>query len=156
MRLVARYGLVARAGVWFVVCARNSHVDAYRVSDLLDVRPTEEGFERPNDCDLVAFWEAWCAQRERLLSSNPATVRVAPSALPILPHFFGRRIHEQTAQSGPPDREGWIMLVLSFESSHRPLHILLGFGGAAEVLAPRPLRVSVLGFARQIVEVYTS
>lgn len=155
-RRVAPYGLVAKAGVWFLVCARNGRVDAYRVSDLLDVRPTGEPFERPSDFDLAAFWEAWCARREHLLSSYTATVRVAPGVLPLLPRFFGRRIHEQIAQAGPPDQEGWITLDLSFESFHVALHTLLGFGRAVEVLAPRPLRVSVLDFARQIVGVYTS
>ena len=155
-RLVAPYGLVAKAGVWFLVCARNGRVDAYRVSDLLDVRPTGEPFERPSDFDLVAFWEAWCARREHLLSSYTATVRVAPGALPILPRFFGHQIHEQIAQAGPPDQEGWITLDLSFESFHVALHTLLGFGRAVEVLAPRPLRVSILDFAQQIVGVYTS
>ena len=143
----------ARVGL---VCARSGRVDAYRVVSLLDVRPTEEPFERPSDFDLAAFWKAWCARRERWLSSYTATVRVAPSALPILPRFFGHQVHEQIAQAGPPDAEGWTTLALSFESFHDALHTLLGFGRAVEVLAPRPLRASVLDFAQQIVEVYAS
>jgi len=36
-RLVAPYGLVAKAGVWYLVCARNDRLHVHRVSDLLDV-----------------------------------------------------------------------------------------------------------------------
>lgn len=155
-RLVAPYGLVAKAGVWYLVYAWNGRVDAYRVSNLLDVHPTEETFVHPGDFDLGAFWTAWCARRERWLSSYTATVRVAPGVLPALPRFFGRQVHGRVAQAGPPDREGWVTLDLSFESFHDALHILLGFGRAVEVLSPRPLRVTVLDFAQQIVELYTA
>jgi predicted DNA-binding transcriptional regulator YafY len=154
-RLVAPYGLVAKAGIWYLVCARNDAVHVHRVSHLLDVRLSDESLERPADFDLAAFWDAWCAGYEAFLSDFTATVRVAPGFIPELPKYFGSTIHTKIARAGPPDSEGWIRLELSFESFEAARDIILGFGRGVEVLAPCALRRSVLDYAEQIVALYT-
>jgi predicted DNA-binding transcriptional regulator YafY len=160
-RLVAPYGLVAKAGVWYLAYAGNDayagngRVQARRVSDLLDARVSDESFERPRDFDLAAFWEAWCAEYEAYLSDFTATVRVAPGFVPQLSWYFGNSIHARIAQAGPPDADGWIRLALSFRSFEAARDRILGFGRGVEVLEPRALRRSVLDFAEQIVALYT-
>jgi predicted DNA-binding transcriptional regulator YafY len=154
-RLVAPYGLVAKAGIWYLVYAINGAVRVHRVSDYLDVRVTEESFERPAGFDLESFWEEWCAEYETLLSDFTATVRVAPAFVPQLPRYFGSVIHAKVAQAGPPDAEGWVRLELSFESFEAARERILGFGRGVEVLEPLALRRSVLDYAEQIVALYT-
>jgi predicted DNA-binding transcriptional regulator YafY len=153
-RSVAPYGLVAKAGVWYLVAGRSNAVHVQRVSDLLDVSLQDETFARPAGFDLVAFWEGWCREYETLLSRFTATVRVAPSVIPLLPRHFGSRIHTQVAQAGRPDAGGWITIELTFESFEAARDRLLGFGGAVQVLEPRALRASVLDYAEQIVARY--
>jgi predicted DNA-binding transcriptional regulator YafY len=153
-RLVAPYGLVAKAGVWHLVCGRNGGVHVYRVSSLLDVHATEEPFQRPQGFDLAAFWKEWSTGYEALLSSFTATLRVAPGFVPVLPRYFGS-IHDQVARAGPPDEEGWIRLEFSFESFEAARERILGFGRGVEVLEPPALRRSVLDYAEQIVDLYT-
>lgn len=63
-QLVDPYGLVAKAGVWYVVCARNGQVRVHRVSDLLDARLAGEPFGRPLDFHLLTFWQSWCIEQE--------------------------------------------------------------------------------------------
>ena len=154
-RLVAPYGLVAKAGVWYLACARNDTIYVHRVSDLLDVRVSDESFERPASFDLAAFWEEWCTEYEIFLSDFTATVRVAPSFIPELPRYFGNYIHTKIARAGLPDAEGWIRLELSFESFEAARDRILGFGRGVEVLEPRALHRSVLDYAEQIVALYT-
>ncbi|MBN1483660.1 MAG: WYL domain-containing protein [Chloroflexia bacterium] len=154
-RLVAPYGLVAKAGVWYLVCARNERLHVHRVSNLLDVRLAEESFERPAGFDLASFWEAWCAEYERFLSDFRATVRVAPDFVPELARYFGHHVQSQVSRAGPPDAEGWIQVELSFESFEAARDRLLGFGRGVEVLEPRALQRSVLDFAEQIVDLYS-
>ncbi len=154
-RLVAPYGLVAKAGVWYLVCARNDAMQVHRVSDLLAVYVADESFERPTKFDLVAFWEKWCIEYEIFLSDFTATVRVAPSFIPELPRYFGNYIHTKITQAGPPDAAGWIKLELSFESFEAARDHILGFGRGVEVLEPRALRRSVLDYAEQIMALYT-
>lgn len=153
--LVAPYGLVAKAGIWYLVCARKDTIHVHRISNLVDVRGSSESFERPASFDLAAFWEQWCAEYELLLSGFAATVRVAPGFVPELPRHFGHHIHAKIAQAGPPDAEGWIRLELSFASFEDARDRILGFGRGVEVLEPRALRRSVLDYAEQIVALYS-
>jgi predicted DNA-binding transcriptional regulator YafY len=155
-QLVAPYGLVAKAGVWYLVCARNGRVLAHRVSHLLDARATDEPFERPADFDLVAWWDAWCAEREASRFYYPVLARVAPGLVPFLPRYFGDRIRAAVAQAGPPDAQGWLTLSLPFETLEAARERILGFGRAVEVLEPRVLRESLADFAAQIVALYAS
>jgi predicted DNA-binding transcriptional regulator YafY len=154
-RLVAPYGLVAKSGVWYLVCARNDTICVHRASDLLDVHISEEFFERPTSFDLASFWQEWCIEYETFLSDFTATVRVAPGFVSELPRYFGNYIHTKIAQAGPPDAEGWIRLELSFESFEAARDRILGFGRGVEVQEPRALQRSVLDYAEQIVALYT-
>lgn len=153
-RFVDPYGLVAKAGVWYLVWARNEQIHVYRVSDLLDVQMSDKSFERLEEFDLVTFWEGWCAEREGNFHDYKAVVRVAPDLLPILPRYFGNDIQARIARAGPRDAEGWTRLELSFESFEAARERLLGFGRGVEVLEPRPLRRSVQDYAQQIAALY--
>jgi predicted DNA-binding transcriptional regulator YafY len=154
-RLVDPYGLVAKAGVWYFVCASKGQIRVHRVSRVLDARLSDESFERPAGFDLVAFWEEWCSEFEESRPYYPVTVRVAPDLVPLLPQYFGDQVRAAIAQAGPPDAEGWIALELPFETLVAARVRILGFGRAIEVLEPEPLRKSVLDFAAQIVDLYT-
>jgi predicted DNA-binding transcriptional regulator YafY len=151
--LVEPYGLVAKAGVWYLVCFRDG-MRVHRVSHLLDARMADESFERPADFDLAAFWEESCAKRKESHASYIVTVRVAPDFVSRLPRHFGDSIRARTAQVGPPDDEGWTTLEIPFPSLEAARERLLGFGGVIEVLEPEALRVSIWDFATQTVALY--
>ncbi len=148
------YGLVAKAGIWHLVCARNGRVRVHRVSDLLDARLMDETFERPAQFDLAAFWRTWCIEREKSHTAYPVLVRVAPGLSPWLPMYFGNHIREKIALAAPPDAEGWITLDLDFESLEAARERILGLGRGVEVLKPLALRKSILDYATQIVALY--
>lgn len=154
-RLVEPYGLVAKAGVWYLVYTGNSVMRVIRISKLLDARLDCESFQRRVDFDLAEFWAGWCAEQEAYLSHYIASVRVAPDLLPELPRHFGTMVHAKIEEASPPDVHGWLHLELTFESFEAARTQLLGFGRAVEVLAPRALRRSVLDFAEQILRSYT-
>jgi predicted DNA-binding transcriptional regulator YafY len=154
-RLVDPYGLVAKAGVWYLLCARDGRMRVYRVSRVLEARLSDESFERPADFDPAAYWQEWCAEFEQSRSYYPVTVRIAPDLAPYLPQYFGERVRDTIAQAGPPDAQGWITLTLPFETLEAARDRILGFGRAAKVLEPEALRRSVLDFATQIVALYT-
>ncbi|MGD2252895.1 MAG: WYL domain-containing protein [Anaerolineales bacterium] len=154
-RLVAPYGLVAKAGVWYLVSERNGALNVQRVSSYTDVHMTEESFERPASFDLAAFWDEWCAGYEQRLSVFTAIVRVAPGFVPELPKFFGYQIHAQINRANKIDPDGWIRVELPFESLGSARARILGFGRGVEVVEPEALRRSVIDFAEQIVSLYT-
>jgi predicted DNA-binding transcriptional regulator YafY len=154
-REVSPYGLVAKAGQWYMVGARNDVMNVHRISEMLDVRLSDETFARPEEFDLRVFWRDWCAEYEAYLHDFTATVRIAPDFIPELPMHFGNQVHAEIARAGSPDGEGWIRLDLTFESFETARARILSFGRGVKVLAPRALRRSVLDYAEQIVALYT-
>ena len=152
--LVSPYGLVAKAGTWYLVCARNESIHVYHVPDLLDAQLSAEKFDRPLDFVLSEFWEKWQKDYEAQLADFTASVRIAPQFIPILPRYFGPQIENKIMQGKPPDAQGWIRLELSFESFEIARDRLLGFGGGVEVISPLALQKSVLDYAQQTVNVY--
>jgi predicted DNA-binding transcriptional regulator YafY len=153
---VAPYGLVAKAGVWYLVCERKGRIRVERVSELLNAQINEDNFERPTAFDLAGFWEEWCSEYEALSYLYRVLVRVAPGFISLLPKYFGNQIQDAIKQGGAADEEGWHTLELSFESFQSARDRILGFGRGVEVLEPHALRMSVLDIAEQIVNLYTN
>ena len=150
-RVVDPYGLVAKAGVWYLVCARQGVLQVFQVAELVNVRMVEEGFTRPAGFDLAAFWAEWCAEYAELRRQFTAVVRVAPGFIGELPRYFGSAGQREVAPAGD---QGWVTLELSFPSFAAARERLLGFGGGVEVLEPQALRRSIQDFAAQIVALY--
>jgi predicted DNA-binding transcriptional regulator YafY len=152
---VEAYGLVAKAGIWYLVYNTNGRFEVQRASNLHKSCLLEETFLRRKDFVLAAFWEAWCKQQEESSRCYPVKLRVAPDFVPILPLYFDNRVYEKIAQAGPADETGWITLELSFESLEAARGRILALGGAVELLSPYALRISVMDFAAQILSRYT-
>ena len=150
---VEPYGLVAKAGTWYVVWMRQGSPRVYRVAQLLEAELGGEGFTRSAEFDLPAFWQAWCAEQERSRTQYPVTVRLRPHAIPYLSYFFGSAVRGQAAQALADD-QGRITLELGFESLEAARDRLLALGGAVEVLEPLPLRLSMVDLAERIAAVY--
>jgi predicted DNA-binding transcriptional regulator YafY len=153
-QVVSPYGLVAKAGRWYLVCAMKGSLRVHRVEKLVDAQVLNEVFERPAGFDLAQFWAGWCSEQETRLVNFTAHVRVAPHFIPFLPHYFGHQVEDQISQAGQPDEEGWLELELSFESFEAARDQILGFGRGVKVLAPRALQLSVCDYANQILDLY--
>ncbi len=155
-QMVDPYGLVAKAGLWYLVAAANNQYHVHRVSALVSARLSDESFVRPSEFDLGTFWQEWAARHEESFTGFQTLVRVAPGFVPALTYYLGDRVGDLIARAGPPDAEGWLRIVLSFESLHAARDRLLSFGRGVEVLEPWALRQSILDYAEQIASVYSS
>ncbi len=158
-QLAEAYGLVAKAGDWYLVFAHGAEgrgrIRARRVAEFMDVQLTGERFTRLADFDLEAFWKAWCAERAEQQAQFRVRLRVAPRAFEWLPGYLGSGAREALALAGPPDSEGWYTLDVTFDYLETARARLLGLGSAVEVLEPDVLRLSLRDFAEQILRVYT-
>ena len=149
-------GLVAKAGVWYLVAAVGGAARVFQVAWMMDAEPLEAYFTRPDHFDLAAFWQDWCAGYEQSRQAFTARLRISPGLFKLLPLYMGRRMVDQMAQAGSPDADGWLTLTLTFESLETARERILSFGGAAEVLEPEALRRSVIDYAEQIVKFYNA
>jgi predicted DNA-binding transcriptional regulator YafY len=149
------YGLVAKAGIWHLVCSRNKRLRVHQVSNLIKVSSLDETFERPEGFDLESFWKEWCKERQQRRTVFPVSLKVDKGMLPFLPMFFGEGINKKILQTGVSSEEGHMILELSFESLEAARTRLLALGAGVEILSPRALRESILDYGSQIVRLYS-
>lgn len=154
-QIVAPYGLVAKASIWYLIFSRDGHIRAWRVSRITSAAILPQPFERPADFDLAAFWQKWRADYEKERSYYIVHALVSPALAARLPRLL--RENQPDILNLPPiavQREGWQVMTLTFENFETARARILGFGGAIEVLEPLALRASVADFAQQIRTLY--
>ncbi len=164
------YGLVAKAGTWYLVAVALREKPAYRVSKVQEARQdivvyrvsrireaevTDEEFERENSFDLPSFWQTWCADFEAHLPRYRVVLRVAPDMVPLLPSIYGEGVRTIIVEQGRTDENGSLILPITFESFEAARSSVLGLVTGAEVLEPQELRDSVMRAAASIVAFYT-
>lgn len=153
-RKIEPYGLVAKAGAWYLVYSTHGALRVLQIAEILDARLVEQVFERHPDFDLPAYWQAWCAEQERRQSAFIATVRCTERLAPRLQRSHPAFAPDVDAETEFPVKPGWRTLQLAFPSFEDARQRLLGYGRAVEVLAPLPLRVSLRDYAEQIIALY--
>ncbi|MFI7336739.1 helix-turn-helix transcriptional regulator [Streptomyces sp. NPDC050085] len=145
-RRLEPYGLVLKAGRWYVVASAGSGGPrAYRVDQILELRATEEEFTPPADFDLAAYWRAYQDDFHRRLHTGEAVIRIAPGAADRLP---------ATAALGPAEPDGWTRATLPIESIGRAHDDFLRLGADVEVLEPVELRERIAATAAALAQMY--
>jgi predicted DNA-binding transcriptional regulator YafY len=136
-------GLVAKAGVWYLVAAHTGHVRTYRVGRIASADVLDAPAHRPGGFDLPAYWAASAAEFDRALRTFACTVRLTPAAWRRLPRVVGA--DAAAVEPGPPDADGRVRVDLLLETEEVALDQLLALGGGVEVVAPRSLRAALRG-----------
>ncbi|MFI9844483.1 helix-turn-helix transcriptional regulator [Nonomuraea sp. NPDC051941] len=135
------YGLVVKAGRWYLVARAGEDVRTYRVSQILDLHPLPEGFTRPDGFDLAAYWQEYLAEFEARLRRGEAVLRLSPRGVERVPNLMTPGVVAAARESAqPPDEEGWTRVTVPIESIEHALAEFLRLGTDAEVLAPAELR----------------
>jgi len=153
-RVIDPLGLVAKAGVWYMVAVSHDDLRVFRISRVRDVLLTDEQCQRPDGFDLEQFWSQWSSNFQSSLPTYSVRIRVSPLFIPILPQVMGEAIHNSIEEAGLPDAEGWLTITLTYETLEHARSYILGFGTMVEVLEPLELRTSIKQFAEAITEFY--
>ncbi|MGI5288141.1 helix-turn-helix transcriptional regulator [Nonomuraea polychroma] len=157
VRRLDPYGLVVKAGRWYLVARAGEDVRTYRVSQILDLQPLAEGFTRPEGFDLAAYWQGYLAEFEAKLRWGEAVVRLSPRGLERLADLMTPGVLAAARQTArPPDEEGWTQVTVPIESIEHALGELLRLGVDAEVLTPGELRDRLAEAAKVLAERYGS
>ncbi|WP_329388704.1 helix-turn-helix transcriptional regulator [Streptomyces sp. NBC_01716] len=154
-RELAPYGLVLKAGVWYLCARVDASFRVYRIDRFTDVTFLEDRFERDESFDLPAFWEERAAQFARSILRTEVVLRLSPDGLRRLPYVTDRASAEEAAAAaGPPDDDGWTTLTLPVESADVAFSQLFGFGPELEVLEPAELRARFADSAARTARLY--
>ncbi|WP_344611271.1 helix-turn-helix transcriptional regulator [Dactylosporangium salmoneum] len=142
-RTVDPAGLVAKAGIWYLVTAEPALLRVARV-EACEALPDRAA--RPPGFDLA---EAWAALREGV-ESRPrqlsVTVRVQPAAAAMARRLLARHLRGPAAGT---DR--W---ELAFNGVAHAVGSLIGLGPRVEVLDPAPVRAAMREAALAVAALY--
>ena len=143
-RTVEPYGLVCKAGVWYLLAGIGGQTRVYRVSRIEGAELLDEAFLRPPDFDLRA---AWTSRVSTFRAAPPerVTVRVDPGVSELFSRVVGERV---------VDRPEAGVAVLEFPACDAAVGLLTGFGGAVVVLEPASLRERMGQLGRQLADLY--
>lgn len=155
-RTLDPYGVVLKAGLWYMVAAADgdpARLRTYRVAQILDLAVLDEVFERPQDFDLAAHWEAYLSSYDERRIRLSAEVRFSPRAVERLPDLLGAAFARSVADAVPgPD--GWVSADLPVESTRQAAALLLPLGADAEVVGPPELRAELAATAAAMAALY--
>jgi predicted DNA-binding transcriptional regulator YafY len=138
-RRVAPLGLVLKSGAWYLAGLVDNSVRTYRIARIREMKVLDEGFERPSDFDLEAYWTQSTQRLERQLHQNRATVRLSPVGFKMLEPLTSQFVNALT-EIGEADADGFRTVVMPVGSLWEASSQLLRFGVDAEVLGPPELR----------------
>jgi len=145
-RRLEPYGLVLKAGRWYLVAAPGPRT--YRVDQILDLAVLEESFTIPESFSLAGYWRSYTAEFLAGLHQADAVVRLSRAAASRL---TGRDA-DALAATGVQEPDGWTRAVLPIESIDLAISRFLT--PDVEVLEPPDLRAQVAARARAIAALY--
>ncbi|MFD9482622.1 helix-turn-helix transcriptional regulator [Streptomyces sp. NPDC059991] len=140
-RRVEPYGLVLKAGRWYLVAGGPCGIRTYRVDQIDELRPLEEGFAVPDGFDLAAHWNGYLADFRARLHTGEALVRLTPE---------GARSLGVTPGGG-----AWTEIRVPIESIDHAHQEFLRLGTGVEVIAPAELRDRIAETVRALAARYT-
>ncbi len=151
-RLLDPYGLVAKAGTWYLVAADAGEPRLYRLSRIEGVEVTEQPANRPPGLDLEALWEELRGRIEERGPGVEVRVRVRSERVEMLLRIVASQL-VAPAERGDA-RGGWSELRLRYPAEGAARGSLLGFGPDVEVLEPASLRAGMLEASRAVAALY--
>ncbi|WP_256104472.1 YafY family protein [Streptomyces sp. ODS05-4] len=154
-RTLAPYGLVLKAGTWYVCARAETSLRVYRVDRFTAVEAGGERFAREEDFDLPAFWAERAAEFARSILRTEVVLRLTEEGVRMLPHAADRAAAgEALAAAGPPGPDGRTEVRLRMESPEVAYAQLLALGPEAEVVGPPGLRARFADAAARAARLY--
>ncbi|WP_141307519.1 helix-turn-helix transcriptional regulator [Streptomyces spinoverrucosus] len=139
-RRLEPYGLVLKAGRWYVVAGPGPRT--YRVDQILQLAADDEEFNRPDDFDLAAYWTAYQRDFHDRLYRGKAVVRLAPGVT------LARAADHRT------EKDDWTTVTVPIESVEHAHGEFLRLGTGVEVLAPAELRDRIARTVAELARTY--
>ncbi|MFF4605395.1 helix-turn-helix transcriptional regulator [Streptomyces sp. NPDC001339] len=157
------YGLVLKAGVWYLAARAQGDFRVYRVDRFIAIDTEHPGgsgrFAREASFDLPAFWAERAAQFARSLLREEVVVRLSPRGVLQLPYVTERAAAgeaiDKAQAAGGPDEHGRLTVTLRVESAEVAYAQLLALGPEGEILTPSELRERFATAARRTATLYT-
>jgi len=144
-RRVDPYGLVSKAGVWYLVARTSEGYRTFRVDRMRDVRERDERFERDPRFDLDTHWrEAASKFREKEQPRFPVVLRADAEAIEMITGYWPTEWVDENER----------VLRIGFSCEATAISYLVHWGVHVELIDPLSLCEPLLARARAICERY--
>lgn len=154
VRILDPYGVVLKAGRWYLVAGAGGSVRTYRIAKIRGLRMLDERFERPAGFDLAHHWDGYLQEFDARRHVGEATLRMSPALFERLPQLLEPALVRAARRSARPEPDGWIRAVIPMETVDHTANVLLRLGAGAEVLDPEPLRRQMADTVAELSRVY--
>jgi predicted DNA-binding transcriptional regulator YafY len=145
-RVVDPFGLVSKAGIWYVVARTSEGFRSFRVDRIRDAVELAERFERPADFDLDAHWRSSTSKvEEEQFRAYVTVLRATPDTIDDVCSYWP---FERLDASDP------LTVRVRFSTKDTALRHLLVWGAGVEALEPAELRELVAAAARALIARY--
>ena len=151
-RVVDPFGLVAKAGVWYLIARYGDAMRTFRADRMLGVDVTGDRFARPADFDLDVFWRAWSADFERSLPGYPVVLDVAGRAVDDVTEYWDHEFLDDRAAAR--SRRASRRIRMAFPSVEVAIAHVVLWGRDVDIVEPADLRTAVAVRARQALAAY--
>ncbi|UXY30080.1 helix-turn-helix transcriptional regulator [Streptomyces sp. HUAS TT20] len=148
------YGLVAKAGVWYLVADRRARPRLFRADRVRSARLLDDPVRRRSGVELADVWEVLRRQVEERPAGIDVTVRVRRDRLDMFQRVAASSLTELPDGEGDEEGdEGWVTARLSYPFLPATRQ-LLAFSDSVEVLSPPEVRAELASAARSVTELY--
>jgi len=152
-RRIEPLGLVAKAGVWYLVARSGEDMRTFRAERIIAASEMEERFVRPPDFDLERYWNAWTAEFEKRPASYLVTVRLLEDPGSRPPGAVADVLERLTYLEAKIDREARTARIW-FPGPESALANVLHLASQVEVLEPLELRERIVMSAGELLARY--
>jgi predicted DNA-binding transcriptional regulator YafY len=151
VRMVDPYGLVCKAGIWYLVADSGGEPRLFRVSRVASAVVDEEPVRRRAGMELAEVWSSL----RREVEDRPAPLEVVVRVRREWLDLFGRMSAAHLNGPLPQATGEWTQVRLRYPGvmAARPL---LSFGANVEVVSPASVRADLAAVAAEIVDQYSN
>jgi predicted DNA-binding transcriptional regulator YafY len=153
-RVVEPYGLVLKAGRWYLVAAASNATRTYRVSRILDVQPLDVTFDRDPGFDLASYWQQYLQSFDERRHVDHAVVRLSPDAFARLPEVAEPSVVDAAQRSAEPGQRGWLRVTIPVEEPSQALSELFRLAPDIEIIGPHHLRALMIETLQSLNRLY--
>jgi predicted DNA-binding transcriptional regulator YafY len=149
-RTLEPFGLVTKAGVWYLVARDAGTMKTFRVQRIARARVLERTFTRPANFDVGEYWKGVAAFVGAEDAPFQATFRMSRAALANAGLFFNVESRRRIRAGQPA---AWLVRI-AFPSFTAAVHEALGWDGEAVAVDPPQLRAALAERASALVARY--
>lgn len=140
-------GLVNKKGVWYLI-AVDHVIKTYRVSSIKSVNINNKPFKRPDDFNLVEYWNASTSKFMKKIPKYRLSIKTNSDTFS---HIKKRKFINIIEESCEDDS---FSVVLEFNAKWQAVEFAMGYGDNVKIIEPEEVKCEIVEKAENILKMY--